>query len=272
MEKETLETPTPETPQTPVESVKTVKSFSLPLVALVVMVTLVVGGGLGYYFGSKTNVQAPASPADMQEKQPTPTTDSTKQPEEIPIENTKPKESSIEDTTIAGQKRFASPKLGISFLFMSDINGETINVKEVGNKVYVYSDIGSGKYENGQYLEVFQKDEKVTLANALRTTFLRNYTNDCVVTENILSTGNQRDYPSNYKLASIKVKGEVEGLEDMMTKLEKCPSPYTQSNGISYFLMDENHPDKFLFFSIGQYAIDGYPTGTPWQDTIEFLD
>jgi len=75
MEEETLETPTPETPQTPVESVKTVKSFSLPLVALVVAVALVVGGGLGYYLGNKTNVQTQTQPQTQDQIQTQETTE-----------------------------------------------------------------------------------------------------------------------------------------------------------------------------------------------------
>ncbi|MDB5057684.1 MAG: hypothetical protein JWO59_1156, partial [Chloroflexi bacterium] len=40
--------------------------------------------------------------------------------------------------------------------------------------------------------------------------------------------------------------------------------------GISYFLADSRHPDKYLFFSIGQYPIAA-GSGKAWQDTIQFL-
>ena len=59
-------------------------------------------------------------------------------------------------------------------------------------------------------------------------------------------------------------------MEELDAKSQKCPKGYTETNGIAYFLTDTNHPTQFVFFSIGQYAIDG-PNNTTWQNTIEFL-
>jgi len=63
--------------------------------------------------------------------------------------------------------------------------------------------------------------------------------------------------------------GETEEL--LIAKAKKCPQPYAAIGGIAYFLADTAHPDRFLFFSIGQYAI---PVGKDrtWQSSIVFLD
>lgn len=180
-------------------------------------------------------------------------------------------ESYTKDTGISNQKKFVSPKLGISFLYLDDYVGETIKTKEVENRVYVYS--SNNSYDTGQYVEVFQKDPSDTLTEALNKDFLSSdsYKANCSVVDTLVYS-NQSEYPNSYQLANIKVKKETNDMEELFAELDKCPSPYTQSNGISYFLMDSEHPDKFLFFSIGQYVINAFETDTAWQDTIKFTD
>jgi hypothetical protein len=42
-----------------------------------------------------------------------------------------------------------------------------------------------------------------------------------------------------------------------------------------YFLTDSRHPNKLLFFNIGQAGISAGNPDVPqlgWQDTIEFID
>jgi len=58
--------------------------------------------------------------------------------------------------------------------------------------------------------------------------------------------------------------------EALIAKAQKCPQPYAAIGGMAYFLADTAHPDRFLFFSIGQYVI---PLGTDrtWQSSIVFL-
>jgi len=88
MEKETLETPTPETPQTPCDCGK---PLSLPVVVLIAIVALVVGEGVGYYMGTTndklriTNEEQATTPTQTEQSQqatqpPTP----TNQPEKTP--------------------------------------------------------------------------------------------------------------------------------------------------------------------------------------------
>jgi hypothetical protein len=175
----------------------------------------------------------------------------------------------IEDTNISGQKKYVNPELGISFLYLEyDYDGKNkISTKQISNKIYVYADAYT--YDSGQYLEMFQKNPNISLEETLKKTFLENYsTIDCtVVTETTPSS-----YPTSYIQANIKVPGEFTDLEDMSIKWQKCPKTYVQTNGMSFFLMDQNYSDKFAFFSIGQYGIATNKDDTLWQDTVEFLD
>lgn len=187
-------------------------------------------------------------------------------PKQVPSIDEK---SYTEDTTVPGQKRYVSPKLGISFLFAGQVPdvGVKVLVKEVGDKVYIYGD--NMEYDKGQYVEIFQKDKTQSLKEAIQEKIMKGFSSDkCMITtDNPFSI-----YPVNYEIANIKVVGNFDDLEKMEIMRKDCPS-YTQSNGMSYFLSDKNHPDKFVFFSIGQYLINKAPTGEGgWQDTIEFLD
>uniref|UniRef100_A0A7C4R5K1 Uncharacterized protein n=1 Tax=candidate division CPR3 bacterium TaxID=2268181 RepID=A0A7C4R5K1_UNCC3 len=51
-----------------------------------------------------------------------------------------------------------------------------------------------------------------------------------------------------------------------------CPVGYSLANGARYFMMDKNHPDRFFFFSIGQYGIMLDPNDMQnsklWQETV----
>jgi len=60
-----------------------------------------------------------------------------------------------------------------------------------------------------------------------------------------------------------------EDQEAMLSRWRTCPQPYTVVGGIGYFQSDALHPSKFLFFSIGQYAIMA-GDNQPWQETIRF--
>lgn len=48
-----------------------------------------------------------------------------------------------------------------------------------------------------------------------------------------------------------------------------CPQPHTVMGGIGYFQADTQHPDRFLFLSIGQYGILAGEDQL-WQATIRF--
>lgn len=70
------------------------------------------------------------------------------------------------------------------------------------------------------------------------------------------------------------IKTERNGTYGM---IENTTYTYNRSAGIVYFMMDTNHPDKFVFFSVGQDNFLGKPTTengltTTWNQTIRFTN
>jgi len=232
---------------------------SLFLTVVLTIFLIALAGGISYLFYQnqllKNQAYQTSSPAPS-EITPSPTA----QPTTPPVPYT-------ENTTVPGQKKYVNPQLGISFLYLSSNQGSSFKTKEVANKVYVYD--SNYDYDTGQYVEVFSKDPDQTFKQAIEETFLEGYSTDkCIATSSPAS----EEYPSTYIQGNIKVPGEFTNIEEMSAKWQECPQPYTQTNGISFFLMDQDHADKFVFFSIGQYAISAGASDLTWQDTIEFLD
>lgn len=172
-------------------------------------------------------------------------------------------------------KKFSSSNLGISFEYQEKVTGsdETFATKEIGNKVYVYSNIMQPT--QGQYVEVFEKKSSDDLVSAVTNKILDGYsTKDCIVREtgkNLSST--LVTIPKPYVIAQIGLPSDINYTdpESILPYLAKCPAEYTSANGLSYFLMDPKYPNKFVFFSIGQYAIMANNEQS-WQDTINFTN
>lgn len=178
--------------------------------------------------------------------------------------------SSVKDTGVVNQKKYTNPGYKISFIFPSKVEDGAVDVKELGNKIYVYNTKYS--YASGQYVEVFTKTAGDSLEQAIQNKFLANIpVKDCFVKEAKPDSG--ANFPSNFLVKTIGFPIDQNSEVPSFEQSSNCPSPYTESNGLSYFLMDVKHPGIFLFFSIGQYAfyIDNKSNKT-WQDTIEFLD
>lgn len=210
-----------------------------------VLVAGLVGGA--YYLGQK---QTPSTPTPTPAPTPTPT------PTPVPA-----------DPNI---KTFTSADLGVSFNYLENQNDEKFSAKQIGSKVYVYQT--KFPVTQGQYVEVFSKDKNDDLKTAIEKKFLVNRPRtDCFV-EIIENPVAKQPTPANFVLAQISVPHlPDEGMEQLSVKWDKCPSPYTATNGIAYFAFDPTHPDKFIFFSIGQYAIEGGPNNLLWQSTLKFL-
>lgn len=156
----------------------------------------------------------------------------------------------------AGVKTYKSEALGISFEYLA-AQGEPI--VEQGDTVYVGG-------SQGQWVRMFTKDSGDNLKTAIQKRFLTGVSEqDCpvVITQNgKVSTG------------EIDVGFEMTGLDDPRWDTSPCPADYRVTNGIRYFWMDADHPDRFFFFSIGQYAILAQPDASgggelTWQDTFE---
>lgn len=239
---------------------------ALPIpVILVILLVLAVGAG-AFYFGKSTSspITLSPSPQPTATSTPQPTATTTLTPTATPTPT---------PTATPNSNYFISQDLGISFYYTkksTGINNSKIAVKEIGNKIFVYST--SGIAENGQYLEMFSKDKNQTLIEAIKTKILTGFVlSDCQL-KTITETFTGQSYPANFELAQITVPvSPNDDMENLSQKAEKCPKNYTAVGGLSYFLMDSNHPDKFIFLSIGQYAIDSGIGDKNWQTTIQFL-
>ncbi|PIR43826.1 hypothetical protein COV24_00680 [candidate division WWE3 bacterium CG10_big_fil_rev_8_21_14_0_10_32_10] len=172
---------------------------------------------------------------------------------------------------LPGQKKYTSKNLGVSFLYMEEMPLDStfkVMIQEIDNKIYVYG--SNFEPTTGQYIEVFNKDPNMTLEQALSQDFLNTaeYQQSCAIS----SVSPDNTYPSTMSVANIILKNNFEDLEKRFEELKKCPSPYTQSNGISYFIYDFSYPTKYAFVSIGQYSIPSDTNGTTWQNTIKFTN
>ena len=240
---------------------------SNPIIFIIIIIIFL--GVTGYFVYQNYQLKQKSSPSELS-SQPIASPVSKITPTPVPESNTV-KEPYTENTNIPNQKKYTNPELGISFLHLTQDNlnpSAKFKTKEIGNKVYVYQE--NYGYSGGQYIEIFQKNPTTALEETIKEMFLENYPEDkCLATiEKALE-----NYPANYIQANIKVPGESADMGEMSAKWNECPNPYTRTNGRSYFLMDKNHPNKFAFFSIGQYAIMADSNkNLPWEVTITFLD
>lgn len=216
---------------------------------------LIIGAGAYFFFilrrlptiSRQISIPEQSDPAEWYDITPTPATQSFQ-----------------ESTEVTNQKKYVSPRLGVSFLYLEKTNEVSFAVKEQDNKIYIYQ-VGTAA-ENGQYLEMFSKPENRALEDEIKSRFLVNTPSYCQV----------KPYPANMptpyeSVAIIIPPSEASDMGEIMEKAKQCPSPYTTTNGISYFLSHSAHPDKYIFLSIGQYGIPSDTSNATWQSTIQFL-
>lgn len=247
-------------PAVPVKRSKTL------IYSLLVLAIILIAGGLFFYLNSKSQKPITDTGGTVEKKEEQPVYTASPSPTDT-VQKPQSDEAVIESTSIPNQKKFTSNKYKFSFLFLAKIGDSAVEVKEVGNKIYVYDP--KYPYDQGQYAEVFDKDPGKSLEEAIASQFLTgSYKNNCTVS----STGTPK-LPEGYDKATIAAKGEFADTAEMfMFAEENCPIPYTVTNGIAYFLTKSNDSDRFVFLSIGQYGINADNQAKTWQETIEFLD
>lgn len=247
---------------------KNQRGFSAVLILIAILLILGVGAG-AYYFG-KSNTPVPASPP------PPPPSPS---PSAIPTITSKVTPTSMLTATLTptinpNSNVFTSQDLGVSFYYTKEstggVGGTKVLVKEIGNKIYVYS--ASTQPESGQYLEMFAKDKNQTLIDAVKSKILTGYSLDDCLVKTISGTFSGQSYSANFELAQIGVPTTAGvDMETLSEEVKKCPAGYVAFGGLNYFLMDSTYPDKFIFLSIGQYGIGSGIGDKAWQNTIKFL-
>ncbi|MCK5466522.1 hypothetical protein KAI56_03445 [Candidatus Parcubacteria bacterium] len=163
---------------------------------------------------------------------------------------------------------YRNEEFGFEVKYPESDNFGEYKVEQINDIFYIaydnYDDI-----TGGQFVKIFTKDRKDGLKQAIEKKFLKNFTEEeCFVSEKDINY--LYKYPESYIVLSAidYPNGEEYPLEN------KNNCPYAIFNGKSYFLMDSNHPDRFAFFSIGQYSIPVALEGVEifWQDTFKFIE
>lgn len=158
---------------------------------------------------------------------------------------------------------FVSQELGISFCYPDKYGAHDVAVKQKDQKVYVYW--ANESFEQGQSVEVFEKNETDTLKMAIEKQFQLNNYQDCSVDESTL----KHNTDGSITVGALGFPWDWES-NGPPSNNDQCPIGYGKTNGIRYFYTTAN-ADKFLFFDIGQYGIN-LSDGRFWQDTIKFID
>ncbi len=215
---------------------------------ILVIVIVIVIGTVGYFVFIKKSepiIQRSASTSTLTSN--TPKSDLSQIP--------------VSDSNSAGVKTFLSQKLGVKFNYLASQGSPVI---EEGDKIYV-----GGK--GGQWVQEFSKSSNDGLKTAIKKKFLAGVSGqDCAVVDYGMSRA------ANIETAEIQFGFQLTGLDDPRIAVSPCPKDYRMTNGIRYFWMDKNNPDKFFFFNIGQDAIlaesDQQVGGQKtWQNTFTVI-
>jgi len=179
---------------------------------------------------------------------------------QISQENNENDDAEIVELNCGQDNKFISEQLGIAFCYPGKYGDNNIAVKQKDSKVYVYW--GGTAFEEGQWVEVFNKNANDSLKTAIEKQFNLSGYKDCYVKE-YSEENNVSKATLNYP-----VNNSTDGPWFEFSGVY-CPEGYDVTNGIRYFYTKES-VSKFLFFSIGQYAIP-LMDGRLWQDTIKIL-
>jgi putative hemolysin len=194
---------------------------------------------------------------------PAPTPTQVASPTAVPLPATAPATAPA-----AEAKTYTSAALGISLSYLPEQSGQTVKVLEQGDKIYVYP--AHMEPTAGQWVQIFQKPAGESLVDAITRVIMPGHpTQNCQVTQ-VAHPVSAAGQPSSFEYAGIVVPPvSGEDPEAALARWRTCPQPYTVVGGIGYFQSDALHPNKFLFLSIGQYAILA-GDNQPWQETIRF--
>ncbi len=180
---------------------------------------------------------------------------------------------------------YSSDKLGISFayipLFPNGI-GQYFFTKELGDKVYLYWVPGANQPFSGsdteflqtiapssKYVEVFNKDPQQSLTDTIKQQFLTGYAeSDCFV--HTTHYGHSREDESFQTAIIDYPRHSTQTRAQLGASIAKCPK-YVTANGVSYFMLDPQHPNKLLFIKLGQDNLPSGVKGYSWDETIKVL-
>lgn len=238
----------------------------LPIIISVFLTILIVGSGIFWWTNQKQNElrnEITSLNSLVNQLQQTSTTSTEVQSTPISTSLTLSGVTRIFelDKKETGTKLSYYEKLGVGFTYLSYTPNSPVTVTESGSKIDV----------SGQTIEVFTKDPKITLEQAIENKFLQEYNSaDCFV--KTYETSEQK--LSNYVSAGISFPRTNDLYAPWWQNSDKCPEFYSETNGLVYFLMNKDVPGKFLFVRLGQDSVasDGTPGGGfGWSHSIRIL-
>lgn len=160
---------------------------------------------------------------------------------------------------------YTSSALGLSFRYLLEQFDMRIGVLEQGDRIYVH--MANTPPTAGQWVQVFSKRADESLPDAITRLIMPGYpAEDCQVRPlDVPPVGHAAEGITYAGIAVRSVPGEEPAAH--LARWEACPQPYTVVGGIGYFQGDTRHPERLLFFSIGQYGIAA-DDGLLWQETV----
>lgn len=247
------------------------KKVSMDMKALiaVVLTAVIVGGGV-FFWSNQEQMQLNDQIADLRDEIASIKVDKEEKKEvvegvEAVVEEDEEKEIDFDEVFDLDEKGpstkvYYSKKLGVGFTYAQfDAVPDPVEITETGNKIIV----------SGQSIEVFEKDEDLSLKEAIEERFLEGYDPaDCFVT---VYEDNDQGLP-NHVSAGISYPRLDEENAPFWENAGKCPQGYSETNAILYFLMNKDVPGKFLFVAIGQDMVATDGNDNSWTKSIRVLE
>lgn len=179
---------------------------------------------------------------------------------------------------------YTSSKLGVSFdyipVFPNGI-GQYFFTKEIGDTVYLYWVPGANqpfsgsddeflqKIAPGAYsVEVFNKDSKQSLTDAIRQQFLTGYAEtDCPVHASRIGHSRADESFQTSIIDFPHKSGQSRKQLDAL--VAKCPKYVYSFDFVKYFMIDPKHSNILLFIKLGQDNMPSGVNGYTWDETIK---
>lgn len=161
-----------------------------------------------------------------------------------------------------GTRGVWSPRLGVGFTYLAP---EKLRVWENGGVIHV----------EDKTVEVFEIEPAPNIAIAVRDNFLRGTSDqDCYVGLLPIAAAPYQAAAINYPVSDATDRPWWDN-----DAAARCPEKYRASNGVSYFLMNTEVPDRIAFVRLGQdsVATDGTVLGEgqvpyDWSESIRILE
>jgi hypothetical protein len=148
-------------------------------------------------------------------------------------------------------KAYYSTTQGIVFSYVPVYSPDDLTVTERENIIYLHI---SGEFpEDGQSIEVFDKEPEMDLAKSIEKRFLSDELisgGDCYVEVSV----DPRPGFNRYERAEISYPEPQSPDAPFWENASRC-SKYARTNGVTYFLYNQDIPDKYIYVKLGQAAL-----------------